>query len=264
MKNSGPGACTQAAVPREKKFKAQSRRGSVQFMTVTKQTTKQSSGFSGITSIVAYATAISLSLTIAGFSTAPSMAAPKAGAKKEAAPAKDAKDTKDKSGADAKDKDDKKAEAPTTPEPPLENVISVTTQQLVDKPSEYLKKNIKFSANFHAFSSLALDYKPALRPAKTHLSFLVLRPNSKVPFSEIKLAMPIPKDKDPKNTMLQNLKEGDTVEVTGTVFAAALDEPWVDVKQLVKTASAPDKNKDKDKTAEKKDDKKDDKKEETK
>ncbi len=100
----------------------------------------------------------------------------------------------------------------------------MTTQQLVDAPQSYLHKNVKFSAPFHAYSSLALDYKPALRPAKTHLSFLVLRPNSKVPFSEIKLAMPIPKDKDPKNKLLQDLKDGDTIEVAGTVFATALDE----------------------------------------
>jgi lysyl-tRNA synthetase class II len=86
-----------------------------------------------------------------------------------------------------------------------------------------------------------------MRPSKTHLSFLILRPNSKVPFSEIKLAMPIPKEKDPKNKLLQDLKDGDTIEVAGTVFATALDEPWIDVKQLVKIASAPDPKKDKEK-----------------
>ena len=157
---------------------------------------------------------------------------------KSAKPAADKGDEKDKDK-DGKDKDKEKAEAPK-PEPPIENVVAVTTQQLVDKPQEYLKKNVKFSAKFFAFSSLALDYKPAMRKSKDYLSFLVLRPNSKVPFSEIKLAMPIPKEKDPKNTLLQGLKDGDEVEIIGNVFATPLDEPWVDVLRLTKIASAPD------------------------
>lgn len=206
--------------------------------------------------LMALALAFSLSLAASGLvSVQDSFAAPaKSVAKtaKDKTPGKDAKDAKDAKPADKKadDKDGKekeKAEAPAAPEPPLENVQSVTTQQLVDAPQTYLHKNVKFTAPFHAYSSLALDYKPAMRPSKTHLSFLILRPNSKVPFSEIKLAMPIPKDKDPKNKLLQDLKDGDTIEVAGTVFATALDEPWIDVKQLVKIASAPDPKKDKEK-----------------
>ncbi len=216
--------------------------------------------------LIAFAAAFSVSLTVSGLvSIQDSAAAPKAGStvvkttkdKKEALAAdKDAKDSKDKEAKDKDGKDEKKAEAPPAPEPPLENVQMVTTQELVDAPQKYLHKNVKFCAPFHAYSSLALDYKPALRPSKTHLSFLILRPASKVPFSEIKLAMPIPKDKDPKNKLLQDLKDGDTIEVAGTVFATALDEPWIDVKQLVKTASAPDPKKDKEKDSAKKDDSK--------
>ena len=211
--------------------------------------------------LIAFCASLSLTLTVSGLvSVQKSQAAPKPAvaktAKEKKEPASDKqskdKDSKDKESKDkeAKDKDGKdkeKAEAPAAPEPPLENVQNVTTQQLVDAPQTYLHKNVKFSAPFHAYSSLALDYKPALRPSKTHLSFLILRPNSKVPVSEIKLAMPIPKDKDPKNKLLQDLKDGDTIEVAGTVFATALDEPWIDVKQLVKTASAPDPKKDKEK-----------------
>lgn len=199
---------------------------------------------------IALAAAVSLSLSVAGLvsmqdcSAAPKSAAKQAKEKKDSA-ASD-KDSKDKENKDSKDSKEK-AEAPAAPEPPLENVQNVTTQQLVDKPADYLHKNVKFTAPFHAYSSLALDYKPAMRSSKNYLSFLILRPNSKVPFSEIKLAMPIPKDKDPKNKLLQDLKDGDTIEVAGTVFATALDEPWVDVKQLTKIASAPDPKKDKEK-----------------
>ncbi|MBI2812239.1 MAG: hypothetical protein HYX67_15615, partial [Candidatus Melainabacteria bacterium] len=93
----------------------------------------------------------------------------------------------------------------TTPEPVIENVQSVNAEQLVDKPHDYLNKNVKFTANFFAFTSLALDYKPALRPAKTHLSFLILKDNSHIPLSELKLAMAIPKEKDAENTLLAKL-----------------------------------------------------------
>ena len=154
---------------------------------------------------------------------------------------------------------DKAATAKPTPEPVIENVQNVTSEQLVDKPHEYLNRNIKFVATFYGFNNLALDYKPALRPSKSYLSFLVLRDNSKVPLSELKLAMPIPKEKDPENTMLAQLKDGDQLEITGKVFAAALDEPCVDVLRMKKLKSAPEEKK----VAEEKDskDKKSDEKE---
>lgn len=127
-----------------------------------------------------------------------------------------------------------------TPEPVIENVQSVTAEQLVDKPHDYMNKNVKFVANFFAFSSLALDYKPALRPAKTNLSFLVLKDGTHIPLSELKLAMAIPKEKDPENTLLAKLKDGDQLELTGKVFSAALDEPWIDVLRLKLLKAAPD------------------------
>lgn len=133
--------------------------------------------------------------------------------------------------------------APKTPEPVIENVQNVTPEQLVDKPHEYLNKNIKFTAAFHSFTNVGLDYKPALRPAKTNLSFFVLRQGTHIPLSELKLDMPMPKEKDPENQMLAQLKDGDTVEVTGHVFSTALDDPWVDVLRLKKIASAPEEKK---------------------
>lgn len=143
---------------------------------------------------------------------------------------------------DAADKDKEKAEAPK-PEPPIENVVNVTTEELVNKPFDYLKKNVKFQAKFSAFGNLALDYKSdklPIRKSKDYLSFTVFKGTSHIPFSELKLAMPIPKDKDPKSTLLQGLKDGDTIEVIGNVFGIGLDEPYVDVLRLTKIASAPD------------------------
>ena len=133
-----------------------------------------------------------------------------------------------------------KAQEKSPPEPPIENVVNVSTNDLADKAHEYIGKNIKFNAKFFAFSSLALDYKPAMRPSKSYLSFLILRPEAHVPYSEIKLAMPIPKEKDPESTVLTSLKDGDEVEVIGKVFATPMDEPWVDVLRLKKLSSAED------------------------
>lgn len=155
------------------------------------------------------------------------------GAKPAAKPA--AKDSKDK------DKDDKPAAK--TPEPDLTNAVSVNPEDLVNKPQDYLGKNVKFTANFFAFSNLALDYKPAYRSSKTHLSLLILKPGTHVPLSELKLAMAIPKEKDPENEMLAKLKDGDTVEIIGKEFSTALDDPWVEVFRLKKIGGSKDEKK---------------------
>ncbi len=153
-----------------------------------------------------------------------------------------------KTANDAAGKENKEQEAQ------IANALSVTTDQLVAKPQDYLNKDIKFTAKFASFSSLALDYKPALRSSRNYLSFLVFRPDTHIPFSEIKLAMPIPKEKDPETHLLGTLKEGDTIEVYGKVFACPLDEPWLDVIKIKIIASSPDKAKvaeDKDATGDK-------------
>ncbi len=151
----------------------------------------------------------------------------------------------------------KKPEA--KPEPVLENVITASPEDLVSKPQEYLGKNVKLNANFFAWSNLALDYKPAFRSSKTHLSFLILKPNGHIPLSELKLAIMIPKEKDSEAGVFATLKDGDQVEMVGKVFSTALDDPWVEVFKLKKIGGSSD-DKDKDKktaSAGDKDDKKD-------
>jgi hypothetical protein len=144
----------------------------------------------------------------------------------------------------AKDaKAEKKEEPAKTPEPDLSNAVTVNPEDLVNKPQEYLGKNVKFTATFFAFSNLALDYKPAFKSSKTHLSFLVKKNNSQVPLSELKLAMMIPKDKDPETELLAKLKDGDQVELIGKEFSAALDDPWVEVFKLKKIGGSKDETK---------------------
>lgn len=139
--------------------------------------------------------------------------------------------------------DKNSAAASKTPEPVIENVVSVTPEELVNKPKEFVGKNVKFTANFYAFSNLALDYKPAYRSSKTHLSLLVLKPGSHIPLSELKLAMMIPKEKDPETELLAKLKDGDQVEIIGKEFSAALDDPWVEIFKLKKIGGSKEEEK---------------------
>lgn len=148
---------------------------------------------------------------------------------------------KDKKPADKKAAADKKEATPTKPEVPIENVVAVQPDDLVAKPHEFLGKNVKFQANFAAFTNLALDYKPAMKPSKTYLSMLIRRPTQNVPLSELKLAMLIPKENHSDTQLLANLKEGDKLEIIGKVFSAALDDPWVEILRLKKIGGSPDK-----------------------
>lgn len=149
--------------------------------------------------------------------------------------------TQAKPGADKdKDKDKKDTASKPTPEPVIENVVNVSPEDLVNKPHDYLGKNVKFNGNFFAFSTLALDYKPAFRSSKTHISMLILRNGSHIPLSELKLAMMMPKDKDPDTQTLGGLKDGDQIEVVGKVFSTALDDPWVEILKLKKIGGKPD------------------------
>lgn len=154
---------------------------------------------------------------------------------------KDKKDDKSVDKADKKDAEKgKEKEQAKAPEKPIENVVNVNADDLVDKPHEYMGKNVKFTAPFFAFSTLALDYKPAYRSSKTHISLLVARPKKKTPLSELKLAMMTPKEKDPETQLLATLKEGDTLEIIGNVFSTALDDPWVEILKVKKIGGSTD------------------------
>ena len=164
-------------------------------------------------------------------------AKPKTGADKPAdkSPDADKSDKNDKPGDKAAaDKAAADKKEPPKPEVVIENVVPVKTDDLVEKPHDFLGKNVKFNCAFVAFSNLGLDYKPAFRSSKTHISFLVSKAKKQIPLSELKLAMTIPKDKDPDTTLLANLKEGDSIEITGKVFSSALDDPWLEVLRLKK------------------------------
>ena len=102
--------------------------------------------------------------------------------------------------------------------------------QLIAYPKRYLNQEVCFSGRFSAFGSLALDYRPAYRSRSTHVSFMLLRPGTEIPLSELKLAMPIKLAKD--SNVLRTVEEGDELSVCGNVFSAELGEPWIDVSSV--------------------------------
>ena len=112
---------------------------------------------------------------------------------------------------------------------PLTNLVNPI--DVVKKPSAYIGKKINVSARFDKFATLGLDYKPAYRSSETYISFLIMRndTNKNIPLSEMKLFI-----KRNEAEKLIELKEGDKVQFTGTVFSSALGDAWVDVEKLEK------------------------------
>ena len=107
---------------------------------------------------------------------------------------------------------------------------TITTADLIAKPSTWLEEEICFEGIFHSFSALALDYPPALRSHQKYISLTLLRPNTRIPLSELKLVIKIKQAQ--KHSLLSKAVEGDLVKIKGIVFADALGEPWVDIQQI--------------------------------
>jgi len=107
---------------------------------------------------------------------------------------------------------------------------TISPIELVSKPGDYINNKIKIVATFDKFSTLGLDYKPAMRDSKKYISFLIKRPDISdhtIPLSELKLI--IKRDKAEK---LIDMESGDKIELTGEVFSSALNDPWVDVDNI--------------------------------
>lgn len=107
---------------------------------------------------------------------------------------------------------------------------TVNALDVVANPYRYLKKNIRIKAKFDKFSTLGLDYAPAMRSSEKYISFLIQRPditNHNIPLSELKIFL----DKDVAENNI-DLDAGDEVEFTGRVFSTALGDPWMDVDEF--------------------------------
>ena len=116
----------------------------------------------------------------------------------------------------------------STPVVAPQTIVAPTT--VVNNPSKYLNKNITFTANFIAFTSLGLDYKPAYKDPEKYIGILIERDDVKdhvIPLSEMKIF--ISRTEAEKHV---DLDSGDKIKISGTVFSTALGDAWVDVKSF--------------------------------
>ena len=115
--------------------------------------------------------------------------------------------------------------------PDTNAVVKVNSLELVKFPNRYLEKNIIMNCRFDKFSTLGLDYKPAMKSSEDFISFLIKRDDTlnDIPLSELKIFL----DKKTAEKFI-NLKSGDDITVTGKVFSTALGDPWVEVTKLEK------------------------------
>lgn len=108
-----------------------------------------------------------------------------------------------------------------------QNYTLVNPLDLVTRPNFYLNKNVRIKAKFDKFSTLGLDYKPAMKSSEKYISFLIQRPDitdHNIPLSELKLFL----DRTEAEKYIE-LNSGDVVEFSGKVFSTALGDPWVEV-----------------------------------
>ena len=123
------------------------------------------------------------------------------------------------------------AAQPVVTKPVESETLKVNSLDLVKNPTKFLNKNIMMNCKFDKFSTLGLDYKPAMKSSEDFISFLIKRDDTinDIPLSELKMFL----DKKTAEKFI-NLKSGDDIIVTGTVFSTALGDPWVNVTKLEK------------------------------
>lgn len=114
---------------------------------------------------------------------------------------------------------------------PVQNYtyVPVKPLDLVAHPNAFLNKRIKIQAKFDKFSSLGLDYKPAMRSSQKYITFLICRDNvtNVIPLSELKNFLK--REVAEKNI---DLETGDVVEYSGLVFSNALGDVWLEVEDF--------------------------------
>ncbi len=129
--------------------------------------------------------------------------------------------------------------ANTTMQPSKQAVqyMAVNPLDIVARPNFYMNKNVKIKAKFDKFSTLGLDYKPAMRSSEKYISFLIQRPDvvdHNIPLSELKIFLN--RTEAEKHI---DLNSGDVIEFTGKVFSNALGDAWMDVDKFTVISTKP-------------------------
>ena len=125
--------------------------------------------------------------------------------------------------------------------------INVNPLSIVASPYRYLNKSVRIKGKFDKFSTIGLDYAPAMRSSEKYISFLIQRPDvldHNIPLSELKIFLK--KDVAEKHI---DLDSGDEIVFTGKIFSTALGDPWMDVDNFT-VLTVKDKGKKNDKISE--------------
>lgn len=107
----------------------------------------------------------------------------------------------------------------------------VDPNSLILNPKFYLNKKVKMTVLFDKFSTLGLDYEPAFRDSQKYISFLIKRVGIKdhnIPLSELKIII----KRDYAEKHLIDIESGDKIEIKGSVFSVALNDPWIEVDEI--------------------------------
>lgn len=116
----------------------------------------------------------------------------------------------------------------------------VSPLDLVANPAAFMGKKVKFQAKFDKFSTLGLDYQPAMRSSEKYITILIQRPDVKshdVPFGELKIFM----DRKAAEKHI-DLNSGDEIEIAGTIFSKALGDAWLNVDNFTVVKTFPKQN----------------------
>ena len=117
----------------------------------------------------------------------------------------------------------------------------VNALDMVAAPSKYLNKTVTVKGKFDKFSTLGLDYAPAMRSSEDYITFLIQRPDitdHNIPLSEMKVFL-----KRAEAEKHIDLNAGDEIEFTGKVFSNALGDVWMDAEKFtVLTQKSKDEN----------------------
>lgn len=114
----------------------------------------------------------------------------------------------------------------------VEYITLQTPTSIVLTPYNYLNKYVQFPARFNKYSTLGLDYKPAMRESQAYIGMLIERddvadPSVVIPLSEMKLFL-----KRSYAEKFTDINARDRIFIKGKVFSTALGDPWVDVIEL--------------------------------
>ncbi len=113
--------------------------------------------------------------------------------------------------------------------------IVVKPLEIIENPQAYLNKTIKMKATFDKFSTLGLDYTPAMRKSEDYIGILLRRDDITdyvMPLPEMKIFLP-------RKTAEKyiDLETGDKIEIEGKVFSTAMGDAWIDITKLIVISS---------------------------